>query len=76
MTAFNDSCKVDAACVATVSGYEIIVNPGDIGPVIRGKTDVWSEDIGKTVKVRARKVDSSTLTIEGDESYFVLKSSE
>ncbi|KKS83955.1 MAG: hypothetical protein UV59_C0029G0027 [Candidatus Gottesmanbacteria bacterium GW2011_GWA1_43_11] len=71
LTKFNDNCKVDASCEATVNGYIIITNPGDVQVSALGESDIWSDDIGKKVKVRAKRLDNKTLTLVGDSSLYV-----
>jgi len=73
LTDFDERCAVDAQCKAFVNGYEIIVNPGFvIDRSVIGESNVWVEDIGKTVKVRALKVSDGVLTIVGSLDYYVL----
>lgn len=71
LTKFNDNCKVDASCEATVEGYIIITNPGDVQVPTVGESDIWSDDIGKKVKVRAKRLNDKTLTLVGDSSLYV-----
>ena len=72
---FIKTCEVDGVCIAIVDDYEIIVNHGMINPLPDklGTSDVWVEDIGKRVKVRAQVVDNKELTIIGAEGLYVLK---
>ena len=72
---FIKTCEVDGVCIAIVDDYEIIVNPGMINPLPDklGTSDVWVEDIGKRVKVRAQVIDNKELTIIGAEGLYVLK---
>jgi len=72
---FITTCQNDGVCVAIVDDYEIIINPGMIDPFPDklGTSDVWADDIGKKVKVRAQVVDNKELTIIGAEGLYVLK---
>lgn len=77
LTKFDDKCKVDISCIAYVDGFRITINPGDVSdPLPLGESDVWNEDVGKLVSVRAKKIGFKELTIEGSEEYFLLKEAE
>lgn len=74
LTDFNSACEIDISCIATVDNYQITTNPGDVGgPIALGKSDVWSPDIGKRVKVRAQVVEGNQLTLVGNDQLYVLK---
>lgn len=74
VTAFTSTCEVDGACVAVVDGKTILTNPGDVGNVIKlGKSDVWKNDIGMKVKVRAIHLEGNQYTLVGREDLYVLK---
>jgi len=71
---FVDKCKVDGECSAYVGNYRIVTNPGDIPNTPElGRTDVWNEDVGKIVKVRALVVSNNELTIVGSKDYYLVK---
>lgn len=70
---YTNGAIADASGYIVVNGYNIIITRG-FGPPAsgpRGVYDIKSNDIGKKVKVRAKKVDEKTLTIYGDSSYYV-----
>lgn len=73
LTAFDDGCTLDSACIAHIDGVkQVMTNPGDIEyikPV--GKSDVWNKDVGKVVKVRAIKTGINVYTLLGDDSLYV-----
>jgi hypothetical protein len=64
---FNESCSVDASCIAYVDNKEIITNPGMVkDPVYIGHSNVWTENIGEIVEVKAIKTGSNKYSIAGD----------
>ena len=72
LTDFNDACYYDGYCVAHVNGYTIITGMGDSPtPPPMGVSDVSMQDIGKQVKVRARKTSATELTISGSKTFYV-----
>ena len=71
LTKFDDSCKVDATCKAVANEYTIITNPGDVGVPAIGTSDIWTDDVGKTVKVRAKRVNDKNFTLVGDSTLYV-----
>lgn len=73
LTAYDDSCKFDAQCVATVGEYKIITNPGLVPNAIVGQSDISTADIGHQVKVKAKVILDNQLTIIGDKQLYVLK---
>ncbi len=73
MDGFVSDCAFDALCIANVKGYNIIVGAGlRPAPEEVGQSDVGADDVGKTVKVRARK-DGEYYTIYGSNDLYVLK---
>lgn len=69
---FDDRCSVDYTCIAYVDDKEIITNPGDtINNLKYGKSEVWNDDVGSKVMVRAIKIGPQKYTLVGDDSLFV-----
>ena len=71
LTQFSSGAIADAPRTAVVNGYTIITSPGFGTPVITGKSDIGTNDVGKVVKVRAKRIDGKSLTLIGDTSYYI-----
>lgn len=72
LTRFGDNTAIaDAALTVGVDDYTIVTVPGWGPRVVVGESDIRREDVGKRVKVRAKRVDGKNFTLIGDTSYYI-----
>lgn len=70
---FDDGCTVDMLCIAYVDENTIYVDSGLMPEPQheRGENQVWTDDIGKMVEVRAIKTGSNSYSLMGDNSLYI-----
>lgn len=73
LTDFDAMCAVDGRCMATIDGNKTVTtNLGlTVEKYVVGESEVWSDDVGKPVQVKAKYLGDNHYTLVGDESLYI-----